>query len=396
MRRGTEEQREPTAAPSRTTLVVVLVCVVVLLAGYEMKDCFSGRDLPALPKLCWSDANFLYEERGVDHNAFPYIEVETFEYPVLTGLYLWAIGLPVDNVVDFFQLNALVLGLGAIGIAIGLSRRYGYRALLWAAAPSLAFYAFLNFDVLAVAASLVGFWLWRREKPAGAAVAFAIGACLKLYPGLFLIPLVLQDISARRYKRAVGTTIAGAGTLAALNVPFMVANFEGWKSFLTFYANRPPNGDSVWNFVMDTLGLSITTVNTVSQLLVGIFLIATLYLAHRRFGVTNTYPFLEVCAASVVILLMWSKVHSPQFVLWLLPFFVLLELKIGWWLAYIAVDAWVYLGLYGQLPIVSDLVAADAAIGVCLRAVLLFALFAATVRRIQKGPATEAQLSTAP
>lgn len=350
-----------------------------------MKDCFSGRDLPALPKLCWSDANFLYEARGIDRNAFPYVEVETLEYPVLTGLYLWAVGLPVNSMVDFFKLNALILGLVAIGIAAFLSRSHGYRALLWAGAPALAFYAFLNFDVLAVAASLVGFWLWRREKPGGAAIAFAIGACLKLYPGLFLIPLVFQELSARRYKRAIATSVAGATTLAAINVPFMVANFDGWKSFLAFYRDRPPNGDSVWNFVMDTVGLSIPIVNTLSQLLVGIFVMGALYIAHKRFQTSHTYPFLEVCAAIVVILLMWSKVHSPQFVLWLLPFFVLLEMRIGWWLAYIAVDAWVYLALDGQLPIVSDLVSADAAIGVLLRAILLFALFVTLARRIQTG-----------
>ena len=34
-----------------------------------------------------------------------------------------------------------------------------------------------------------------------------------------------------------------------------------------------------------------------------------------------------------------NKAHSPQYALWLLPFFCLIRLRWGWWVAYLAIDA---------------------------------------------------------
>jgi len=39
-------------------------------------------------------------------------------------------------------------------------------------------------------------------------------------------------------------------------------------------------------------------------------------------------------------------VHSPQYTLWLLPFFVLVRIHIGWWIAYAAVDLAAYVGTF--------------------------------------------------
>ena len=38
--------------------------------------------------------------------------------------------------------------------------------------------------------------------------------------------------------------------------------------------------------------------------------------------------------------------HSPQYTLWLLPFFVLLRVHIGWWIAYALADLAVYVGVF--------------------------------------------------
>lgn len=44
--------------------------------------------------------------------------------------------------------------------------------------------------------------------------------------------------------------------------------------------------------------------------------------------------------------LLWNKVHSPQYTLWLLPFFVVLRVHIGWWIAYALADLAVYVGIF--------------------------------------------------
>ena len=41
-----------------------------------------------------------------------------------------------------------------------------------------------------------------------------------------------------------------------------------------------------------------------------------------------------------------GKVFSPQYALWLLPFFALVRLRWGWWAAFVAVDVTLYFGLF--------------------------------------------------
>ena len=43
---------------------------------------------------------------------------------------------------------------------------------------------------------------------------------------------------------------------------------------------------------------------------------------------------------------MFNKAHSPQFALWLLPFFVLVRLRWGWWATYLVFDSLLYVGLF--------------------------------------------------
>ena len=43
-----------------------------------------------------------------------------------------------------------------------------------------------------------------------------------------------------------------------------------------------------------------------------------------RYDRRRGYPWLQVCAAMVCGYLLFNKVHSPQYTLWLLPFFVML------------------------------------------------------------------------
>ena len=87
--------------------------------------------------------------------------------------------------------------------------------------------------------------------------------------------------------------------------------------------------------------------------------------------------------------LLFNKVHSPQFVLWLLPFFVLLRIRAGWILAYFVADAaigigffrWQYLITSGAPSGTYDALSPQLVlIGVWGRAALLVALFVVFLR----------------
>lgn len=109
----------------------------------------------------------------------------------------------------------------------------------------------------------------------------------------------------------------------------------------------------------------------------------------RRRALTGTFPWIAVSAAMLCGFLLFHKVHSPQFVLWLLPFFVLLRVPAGWVVAYLLADAamgigffrWMYL-INAEEPysIYQSLAAQAVVIGVWGRAALLVGLFVAFLR----------------
>jgi hypothetical protein len=111
----------------------------------------------------------------------------------------------------------------------------------------------------------------------------------------------------------------------------------------------------------------------------------------------------QVSAAMLAGFLLLHKVHSPQYALWLVPFFVLLRIRWGWVAAYLVADVAIGLGIFRLFYVVrsgagsdvlNGLAAQAVIVGVWGRAALLVALFgvflaaAATFRtRAGGGPA---------
>jgi uncharacterized membrane protein len=353
----------------RDVTIVVGVCAIVLAVAYLGKACrgfWHGR--PAF--LCHSDIRALYHLRGMDRDLFPYLHgaliVSTQlgppvryglrpvdganEYPVLTGILMWLPSLVSDSP-DTYLLSSVVL-LAPFGLATAwlLGRMAGRRALWWSASPILLLYAFHNWDLAVVAASVAGFWCWWRGRSVAAAVCFGVGGALKLYPLLFLLPLVLERLHRGDRRGAVRAGAAGAGTFALINLPFVVLSPSGWAVAYRFQTLRKPNYDSLWGILGMFFELDQATITTFSTLGVVIILAAVTWETERRARREGTYPFLPACAALLAGFLLVSKVHSPQFALWLVPLFVLVPIRLGWYVLFVAGNVLLYLAIFGVSP----------------------------------------------
>jgi uncharacterized membrane protein len=336
-------------------LVVLAASALFLVAGYALKaQCLAGFGGREFSHLCYNDIQPLYGIRGVARHIFPYVDGRlagsellngAIEYPVLTGVFMWASGLPVDTSSSYLNLSSLLLAPFGLLTTWLLWRMTGLRVLLWAAAPAIVLYAFHNWDLLAVAAATFGFYLWWKGHPVGAAVAFGIGGALKMYPLLFLGPLALEFVWRRDLSGGARVALAGAGTWLALNLPFMVANFDGWYATYAFHRQRTANFDSIWQFGWPEWPPARTNLVSTGLLVLSFALILTFSLLLRARG-SDSYPFLQACAALLAAFLLFNKVHSPQYALWLLPFFVVLRVHVGWWIAYTLADLAVYVGVF--------------------------------------------------
>ena len=307
------------------------------------------------------------------------------EYPVLTGLFMYGTGRLAENGDDYLRVSALFLFPFGLLTAFFLTKMSGRRALMWAAAPALVLYAFHNWDLLVVAAAVGGLYLWSRGSPIWAAVAFGIGASLKMYPLFFLAPLFLYLLHRREAKKAFVSALAGVGALVAANLPFALANPDGWYATYGFHRLRGPNFDTIWCAMRSTCTegpqWDPSELNLLTLGLTALFFVLSLAtgwgLAARR----GAYPFLEVAGSMLAAFLLWNKVHSPQYTLWLLPFFALLRVNLVWWVAYALADLAVYVGVFRWFHSFGDPMPGESQFyenlmngGVWARAALLLAL----------------------
>jgi uncharacterized membrane protein len=366
--------------------VVLGVCGLTLAVAYVQKDpaILLGQHPSSLISLAsYTDIIGLYHPRLIDQGVFPYVHGYlaggqpaggAIEYPVLTGLFMWLVGTVTSSANEYFRVSALFLFPLGLLVAFLLTRMSGWRSLLWAAAPALALYAFVNWELLVVSATVTGFWLWRRGRGVLAGVAFGLGAAFKLFPILFLVPLALERWVAGQRRAAAQATAAGMGVFALANLPFIVVGPGGWFVTYQYQSLRGANYDSIWR--LGVPHLSPTSLNLLSGLLTAAFLAAGLVYGARRSG---GYPFLQVCGALVAAVLLFGKVHSSQYALWILPFFALLEVRLVWWVAYSLADLVRFFGVLVQQdhPWFSNLLMTS---GVWARAALLLALFVVFLR----------------
>lgn len=348
------------AGRRRIALILLGFTIVGLAAAYALKaPCRSGdwRDGRQYRRLCYSDIVPLYAPRGLADDRFPYVDStaetrearEDVEYPAGTGLYLGLIAKAVDGLGAFFDANATglaLMGLVATAVLAAMARD-PRRVLLYALGPPLILYAFHNWDLLAVGLSSLGLYAFWRGADASAGLLLGVAAATKLYPAFLLpaIALAAWKRDARPPWRMAGAFVAG---VALLNVPLMIVNFEGWKYPWDFQASRAANFETSWFMIYrHTQGSWFFDASFVNPVSGAAFVLGAAVLVAAEARRERPRPF-ALGFGILIVFLLTAKVFSPQYALWLLPFFALLRLPIWSYVAFAVTDAavWIAVGAY--------------------------------------------------
>jgi uncharacterized membrane protein len=341
----------------RRLLAVVLGAVAVMtFAGFLLKaQCVGNYNELRDKNLCSNDIQVLYSIRGLQDRPFPYVNGElvdgqlvggALEYPVLTGLFAWFPSLVVETDGGYLQATALLLAPFTFLTAWLLLKMVRWRALIYAAAPPLIWYSFHNWDLLVVCATVAAFYTWWQQRYAWAGCWVAVGSCLKLWPLFLVLPLLLDRLAAQDKDGARRSMVSFAGVFVLANAGFLIASPRGWWSPIQFQRERAADitSNSIWYWGYD--GFTTDQLNVVVALLLIVGSTAAAAYGWRRAKREGVYPFLQVSGACLVLFMLTNKAHSPQYVLWLLPLFCLLQLRWGWWVGYIAIDMCLYVGLF--------------------------------------------------
>ncbi|HEV2906855.1 MAG TPA: glycosyltransferase 87 family protein [Actinomycetota bacterium] len=361
--------------------LVLVATVVTLGVGYLIKlPCADGdwRDERQYRRLCYSDVVPLYSARGLDRGLVPYLEAEN-EYPVLTGLSMSAAEVPAGSHASFFNWTVLILTLSALTVAWALHRMVGRRALFFALAPTLAAYGFMNWDLIAVALATLSTLAYLRERDRVAGILLGLGIAAKLYPILLLIPFAAGRIREGRPGRAIHLAGWTAASWAVVNLPFMILAPERWSFFFRLNTTRPADWDTVWLLPQYKLGWSTSVVNilaggTFVALAAGVWILTVRRRPDLRLW-TLGFPIL-------VLFLLTSKVYSPQFSLWLLPWFALTLPDIRLFMAFQAADVAVFVTRFSWFADFApgDLPSAGFQLALLARALVLLVCVVAWIR----------------
>jgi uncharacterized membrane protein len=187
-----------------------------------------------------------------------------------------------------------------------------------------------------------------------------VGVALKLYPLLLLIPMVLLGLRTGRMREVGKTAVATVATWLVVNLPVLLLYPRGWSEFFRLNTRRGDDMDSIYNVVKSFTGWrgfdpqlgfweppSVT--NAVTAVLFAACVCGIGYVA-----LTARYrPRLAQLAFLVVAaFLLTNKVWSPQYSLWLVPLAVLALPHRRILLAWMTVDALVWvprmLYLFGE------------------------------------------------
>ncbi len=376
-------------------------CLQTVGSGAPDQKVANWENQRAYYELCYSDIVPLYGAELLSQGKFPYksswLELDSagkpqqqydgsaavryMEYPVLTGVYQYvsmslaktytavakATKLPILNgvaeVVMFFNFAAVGLALAWLATVWATAMLAGRRiwdAALVAASPILIFQIFTNFDALATALAIGGLLAWARRRPALAGILIGLGVAAKLYPVLFLLPLLVLGVRTGRFADATRTAVVAAATWLAINLPVMVLYPRGWSEFFRLNSRRPPDMDSLYNVIKSFTGWPGLDPNlgfwqpplVLNAVVAVLFLLCCAAIAYIGLTAPRRPRVAQLTFLVVAAFLLVNKVWSPQFSLWLVPLAVLALPHRRVLLAWMTIDALVWVPrmfyLYGE------------------------------------------------
>ncbi|HEX7464448.1 MAG TPA: glycosyltransferase 87 family protein, partial [Actinomycetota bacterium] len=246
----------------------------------------------------------------------------------------------------------------------------------------------------ATAATLA--YLNRRDVWSG--ILLGLGAAAKLYPVLVVVPFVAGRFKDKEPDRGIHLAWAGAGAWLAVNLPFAVAAPKSWWEFFRFNLQRPADWDSLWfighhRLTGDLYSQQSGAIGVASTVL---FAVACVVVWRLRRRVSPDFARWTFGFPILVLFLITNKVYSPQYGLWLLPWFALALPDLRLFALFEASDVAVFLtrfSWFGRYSGIGGLPIGAFELAVVIRFLVLVVCVVAWIRRPEPAPVVHAPSS---
>jgi uncharacterized membrane protein len=209
--------------------LVLLTLLTSLLGFWQKSPCrvHPWTEQYQYTRGCYSDVFALYFAERLNDGATPYLD-HPVEYPVVIGG-LMQLGASAVEVFPedqrprrFYDLTWAILTGFAVVVTLTTARLAGRRpwdAAMFAAAPLLVLVGTINWDLAAMGLAGLALVQWSRRRPLAAGLLLGAATATKLYPVLFLLPLLALCWRAGRVRLWAVTAVACVAAAFALSLP---------------------------------------------------------------------------------------------------------------------------------------------------------------------------------
>jgi uncharacterized membrane protein len=197
-----------------------------------------------------------------------------------------------------------------------VGKKYGFYFIL---APAVLYSLNRNWDIWAIAAMLLAIYLFERKRYDLSAFLLAVAIATKFFPVVLMLPIMIIFLRSKQVKLFIRYAFITAISWIAINLPFILINYEGWAYFYKFSAERALGSASffeITNIILPSI--------TFSSIHFYILNFLAMILVTSYFSRLKTIPTLAATSFFVMFgFILFNKQYSMQYVIWLAALAVL-------------------------------------------------------------------------
>ena len=306
--------------------LIFLALLATLLGIFKFSSCEgNGWATPAqYIHACYSDIPALYGERDLDKDQWSYSSTtDAVEYPVLTGTVMWVFALATpsgeNEILTYYRINIAFLAALFILIAVIVYRIRPEFAYLTTLAPAAIGSLYINWDLWAIISMMLSIYWFDRKKYKHSAVAIGVSISTKFLPVFLLLPIALILWRRNEVKELIRYIAIAVLTFVAINLPVLLTTPEGWLRFYELNFDRGQDWGSLW-YALSSLGVNLGNTNFFAILAL---FVSVLFVSLLIFSTKNVLTLADVSFIVLALVMIASKVYSPQYILWLVPLAVI-------------------------------------------------------------------------
>ena len=268
----------------------------------------------------------------------------------------YTIGFWMATTIASFMMSVYALKLAVLLFGDSQKQRLVWIGRLVIFGLLLIAYIPFRYDIFPALCVIAALYYAAAEKPLWSGIWIGLGTLAKLYPAL-LIPFLIVYFFLNRKQGQAGRMLFGAAasTIVTL-IPFSLIVGTSLGNFMAYHGERGIQIESVYGTIIYLgwlVGLVPATThhdhgsfNIVASwaiqmnsmvmplLALGLATVMILYVARtlpawRRNGVRFA-AMLPYIFASLLVFILFNKVFSPQYLIWLLPLAIIMRRRVAW------------------------------------------------------------------